>query len=130
VGTKTPNKIRAVEDAYRLFGIPARIVPAPRPLTTPPQPVGLEAVLKGAVERAKAALQAVEKAEHGVGIEAGVVEAGGVHLVITIAAIVDAGGRTTIGFGPPSKSRLRFSRKYLAAWRWAPWLSSISKDPL
>ncbi|AAL64451.1 inosine/xanthosine triphosphatase [Pyrobaculum aerophilum] len=100
VGTKNPNKIRAVEDAYRLFGIPARIVPAPRPLTTPPQPVGLEAVLKGAVERAKAALQAVEKAEHGVGIEAGVVEAGGVHLDITIAAIVDAGGRTTIGFGP------------------------------
>lgn len=100
MGSKNPNKIRAVEDAYRLFGIPAVVIPAPKQVATPPQPVGLEAVLAGAVERAKAALQAVEKAGHGVGIEAGVVEAGGVHLDITIAAVADRDGRVTIGFGP------------------------------
>ncbi|AFA39493.1 inosine/xanthosine triphosphatase [Pyrobaculum oguniense TE7] len=100
VGTKNPNKIRAVKDAYRLFGFPAEVVPVGRPAGTPPQPVGLEEVVKGAVARAKAALEAVPGAEHGVGVEAGAVQAGGAHLDITVAAVADRSGAVTLGFGP------------------------------
>ncbi|MGB9705046.1 MAG: inosine/xanthosine triphosphatase [Pyrobaculum sp.] len=100
VGTKNPNKIRAVEEAYKMFGIPAVVVPAPARPPVPPQPIGLEAVVRGAVERAKAALSQIPKAEHGVGIEAGAVQAADTHLDITIAAVADREGVVTIGFGP------------------------------
>ena len=80
VASRNPNKLRAVEKAYMLFGIPASVVAAAKPAALPPQPLGLDAVVKGAVKRAEAALQAVAEAEHGVGIEAGVVAVAGRHL--------------------------------------------------
>ncbi|ACB40774.1 inosine/xanthosine triphosphatase [Pyrobaculum neutrophilum] len=100
VASRNPNKVRAVEEAYRLFGIPARVSSVDKPPSLPPQPVGLEAVVAGAVERAKAALAAAGEAEHGVGIEAGALEAGGRHLDVTVAAVADRGGLVTLGFGP------------------------------
>jgi len=100
VASRNPNKLRAVEKAYMLFGIPASVVAAAKPAALPPQPIGLDAVVKGAVKRAGAALQAVAEAEHGVGIEAGVVAATGRHLDITVAAVADRTGEVTLGFGP------------------------------
>lgn len=100
VASRNPNKKRAVEEAYRLFGIPARVVAVAKPAALPPQPVGLDVIVNGAMERAKAAVQVAEGAEHGVGIEAGAVEAGGTHLDITVAAIADKSGQVTLGFGP------------------------------
>ena len=100
VASRNPNKKRAVEEAYRLFGIPARVVAVAKPAALPPQPVGLDVIVNGAVERAKAAVQAAEGTEHGVGVEAGAVEAGGTHLDITVAAIADRSGQVTLGFGP------------------------------
>ena len=100
VASRNPNKIRAVEEAYGIFGIPARVVVVAKPAALPPQPVGLDAVVKGAVERARAAVYAVEAAEHGVGIEAGAVGVGSEYLDITVAAIADRSGRVTLGFGP------------------------------
>ena len=100
VASRNPNKLRAVESAYRMFGLRARVVAVDKPLGLPQQPVGLGEVVKGAVERALHAASAVPGAEHGVGIEAGAVEAGGFHLDVTIAAIADGLGRVTIGVGP------------------------------
>jgi inosine/xanthosine triphosphatase len=100
VASRNPNKLRAVEKAYMLFGIPASVVAAAKPAALPPQPIGLDAVVEGAVKRAEAALQAVDEAEHGVGIEAGVVSAAGRHLDITVAAVADRSGEVTLGFGP------------------------------
>lgn len=100
VASRNPNKVRAVEEAYRLFGIPARVVAVVKPASLPPQPVGLDAVVRGAVERARVAVYATEATEHGVGIEAGAVGAGGAYLDITVAAIADRFGRVTLGFSP------------------------------
>jgi len=100
VASRNPNKLRAVEKAYMLFGIPASVVAAAKPAALPPQPIGLDAVVEGAVKRAEAALHAVAEAEHGVGIEAGAVAVAGRHLDITVAAVADRSGEVTLGFGP------------------------------
>ncbi|MEZ0319697.1 MAG: DUF84 family protein [Pyrobaculum sp.] len=100
VASKNPNKLRAAEDAYKILGIPARVVAVEKPPSLPQQPVGLGQVVGGAVARAKAALEAFRQAEHGVGIEAGAVEALGAHLDVTVAAVADRSGEVTIGFGP------------------------------
>ncbi len=95
-----PNKLRAVEKAYMLFGIPASVIAAAKPAALPPQPIGLDAVVEGAMRRAEAALQVMAEAEHGVGIEAGAVAVAGRHLDITVAAVADRYGKVTLGFGP------------------------------
>nr|KJR72361.1 MAG: NTP phosphatase [Vulcanisaeta sp. AZ3] len=100
VASRNPNKLRAVEMAYRAFGLPAEVVAAEKPAGLAPQPVGAEAVASGAVARARHALEAVDGAEHGVGIEAGVIELAGLHLDVTVAAIADRSGRVTLGVGP------------------------------
>ncbi|ABO08739.1 inosine/xanthosine triphosphatase [Pyrobaculum calidifontis] len=98
--TRNPNKLRAIREAYRTFGFPAEVVPVDKPPGAPPQPIGLDAVAKWALERARHALAAAPGADHGVGIEAGVVEVAGYHLDITIAAIVDREGYVTVGTSP------------------------------
>lgn len=100
VASKNPNKLRAVESAYRTFGIRARVVSVDKPSGLPQQPIGLGEVVRGAVERAKHAVSAAPGAEHGVGIEAGAVEAEGFYLDVTVAAIADGSGLVTIGVGP------------------------------
>lgn len=100
VASGNPNKLRAVETAYRMVGILARVLSSPKPRGIPPQPLGAENVVGGAVARAKYALEAVGGAEHGVGIEAGVFTIGEAHLDVTVAAIVDKSGGVTIGIGP------------------------------
>lgn len=100
VASRNPNKLRAVEMAYKAFGIPVDVIAVEKPADLPPQPIGADAVASGAIARARRALEAVEGAEHGVGIEAGVVELAGLHLDVTIAAIADRSGRVTLGVGP------------------------------
>lgn len=100
VASRNPNKLRAVQAAYKLFGMRAQVVPVEKPMSLPPQPIGVETVVAGAIERARAALSVVQNAEHGVGIEAGVLQAGGRYLDVTVAAIADRNGVVTIGFGP------------------------------
>ncbi|MFN3805388.1 MAG: inosine/xanthosine triphosphatase [Pyrobaculum sp.] len=102
VASRNPNKVRAVEIAYRLFGIPARVISIDKPGGLPRQPVGLSQVVAGAVARAKHAVMTAD-VEHGVGIEAGAVAAGEMHLDVTIAAIVDRSGGVTLGVGPGFK---------------------------
>lgn len=100
VGTNNPNKVRAVVDAYAMFGFRATAVAVGAPPTLPGQPIGVGNVFGGALARANHALSAVAGAEHGVGLEAGVVEVGGKHLDVTIAVIGDRNGEVTVGVGP------------------------------
>ena len=100
VASKNPNKVRAVEKAYKLLGFPARVVPVERPAGIPQQPLGLGQVVGGALARARAALEAFDAAEHGVGIEAGAVEVAGSYLDVTVAAVADKSGVVTVGLGP------------------------------
>ena len=109
VGSKNPSKVRAVEVAFRLIGIRVRVVPLEPPRGLPPEPVGIDEILNGAVERANYALSNVPNAEFGVGIEAGLLRLGRVnsYIDLTMAAVVDRRGIATIGLSPgfmvPSK---------------------------
>ncbi|MFN7105341.1 MAG: DUF84 family protein [Pyrobaculum sp.] len=102
VTSRNPNKVRAVEMAYRLFGIPARVITVDKPAALPRQPVGFSQVVAGAVARARHAV-ATAGVEHGVGIEAGAVAIDEMYLDVTIAAIVDRWGEVTLGVGPGFK---------------------------
>ncbi len=99
VGTRNPNKVRAVAAAYAMFGLRATTVAVGAPPTLPGQPIGVGNVFTGALARASHALSTVAGAEHGVGLEAGVVEVGGRHLDVTIAVIGDRNGKVTVGVG-------------------------------
>jgi inosine/xanthosine triphosphatase len=100
VASRNPNKLRAVERAYRAFGVRAEVVPVDRPPGLPRQPVGTDVIIKCAESRAREALKAARAAEHGVGIEAGVACIGGYCIDVTVAAIADVSGRVTLGMGP------------------------------
>ncbi len=99
IASKNPNKIRAVERAFLICGFKAVIIPVEPPPDLPKEPIGLDQIHDGAVKRALHALKAVN-ADFGVGIEAGVVRINDDIIDITIAAIADQEGKTTIGVGP------------------------------
>jgi non-canonical (house-cleaning) NTP pyrophosphatase len=56
----------------------------------------------------------VAEAEHGVGIEAGVVAVAGRHLDITVAAVADRSGKVTLGFGPAFQVPTVFLKEVLS----------------
>ena len=100
VGSRNPAKVKAVEKALREVNLQAKVISVECDTSVGPQPIGLEEILIGAIERG---LKAVEKADWGVGIEAGLVP---VQATITgyvdfqVAAIVDREYKLSIGFSP------------------------------
>jgi len=102
VGTSNPIKVRAVENILSKF-FKISVVMREVPSDAPPQPVGLEATIRGAISRARNALNAESGAELGVGIEAGLIPVPGTisgYMDQQFAAIVDSKGRVTVGGGP------------------------------
>lgn len=103
VGTSNPIKVKAVEKAFSKFFKNVEVIMRPVISKAPPQPIGLITVIEGAISRAKEALRMEEKANFGVGIEAGIIP-----IPYTISgymdqqfvAIIDKYGRITIGGGP------------------------------
>lgn len=98
VGTTNPAKLEAVERVLgRLFD---RVEVVGREVDSgvPPQPQGAEA-WQGAMNRARGALGT---GDLGVGIEAGLVPRGDAQtwLDVQFCAVVDRGGRLTLGAGP------------------------------
>lgn len=101
LGTTNPVKIEA---AKRAFGRYVPVVEATGVAVdtgVPEQPYDGEGP-RGAVNRARAALDAVEGAGLGVGIEAAIAtnDPSGEHLDVQYCAIVDGQGRVTLGHGP------------------------------
>ena len=102
VGSSNPVKREAVRRVFaQVFDLTAdeltvELVPVESGVL--PQPVGDE-VAHGAVARAIAAL---EDADYGVGIEAGLIrhESLDVHFDVQLCAVVDRAGRVTVGHGP------------------------------
>lgn len=96
VGSANPVKEEAVEAAFhRLFShleIRTELIPVPQP----PLPHNQE-IWTGARERSRRAL---DSADYGVGIEAGLREAEGVSFVEHYCAVTDTTGYTTMGTGP------------------------------
>lgn len=103
VGTSNPIKVRAVERAFSKFFKDVEVVMRPVISKAPPQPIGLTTVIEGAISRSREALRLEEKADFGVGIEAGIIP---IPYTISgymdqqFAAITDRFGRITIGGGP------------------------------
>ena len=102
VGTSNPVKVRAVQNVFSRFFI-VTVVMKRVSSKVPPQPIGLEATIEGAISRARGALNADPNAELGVGIEAGIISVPRTisgYMDQQFAAIVDRSGRMTLGGGP------------------------------
>ncbi|MEK6987021.1 MAG: inosine/xanthosine triphosphatase [Candidatus Thermoplasmatota archaeon] len=98
VGTDNPVKVRAVRHVFEdLFERP-RVKMVPVASGVPEQPFDQQAPV-GALNRARAALQ---EADFGVGIEAGLIwdPSVGDYLDVQYCAVVDRAGRITLGHGP------------------------------
>lgn len=96
VGSKNPVKVDAVRRAFsRFYDVEIKSLEVSS--GTPPQPIGLEQTLNGAVGRAR---KACTYGDLGVGIEAGLIDMGKkLHFDIQVSAIHD-GNSTTLGLGP------------------------------
>jgi len=102
VGSLNPVKVNAVARAFKLFFGEVKVLPVKVDSGVPPQPIGLQEIVDGAINRARRA-QAATGADYGVGIEAGLIEFPGTltgYIDLQVCAIVDREGRITIGHGP------------------------------
>ncbi len=97
VGSTNPVKVNAVRRAFRLLCNPD-VRPASVESGVPAQPLGFRELVLGAFNRACNALKAVEAADYGVGVEAGLVDTGVEHIETQAAVVIDRRGYVTIGF--------------------------------
>lgn len=104
VGSTNPVKVNAVKKVFQevlhedIIAVPVSVESG-----VGSQPVGLEATIKGAVNRAKNAIRVVNDAKFGVGIEAGLVKMPFTitgYVDVQFCAICDDKGTITIGAGP------------------------------
>ncbi|MEM0226410.1 MAG: inosine/xanthosine triphosphatase [Thermofilaceae archaeon] len=99
VGSRNPAKLKGVERAFRSFYGPVEIVAVEVDPLVPPQPVGIDEVLRGALNRAYGALRR-EAGDYGVGVEAGFFHLTGTSIEVQVAAVVDGSGRVGVGLSP------------------------------
>ncbi|MDI9609409.1 MAG: inosine/xanthosine triphosphatase [Candidatus Verstraetearchaeota archaeon] len=103
VGSSNPVKAQAVKNVFSLFLPRVEVIIKEVSSIVPPQPMGIDETIRGAIGRAKRALEQEESAEMGVGIEAGlspVPYSLSGWMDQQYAAIADRHGRVTIGGGP------------------------------
>lgn len=99
VGSRNPVKLKGVERAFRdFYGLVELVAVEVDPLV-PPQPMGLDETLNGALNRARGALSRVS-ADYSVGVEAGFFYLFGTPIELQVAAVVDRSGRAGIGLSP------------------------------
>ena len=120
VGSTNPAKVEPVGDLLRrLFGT-CRVEAVGVPSGVAAQPLSLEETRRGAEGRARAALEALDEAVWGVGIEGGMhLEAGERGWLVTVAAVADRQGRISTGEGmrlalPPLMVRALLAGQELA----------------
>ena len=98
VGSGNPVKIGAVRDVLRALRFPAQVRGTKAKTEVSDQPFDDEA-LQGATNRARSAIRA---GDFGVGIEAGLMWSSALsdYFDVQYCAIIDRGGRITVGHGP------------------------------
>ena len=98
IGSTNVAKIQGTSRVFARLIPDAEIMPVDTSSVTRAQPISLDQILRGAIDRARFALSAA-KADLGVGVEAGIFapapDAG--HLNLQLAAIVDKEGRLSVG---------------------------------
>ncbi len=101
LGSRNPNKVRGgTELAFRLAGFRVNVISVEPPNDLSPEPIGLSEIINGgAVKRARYAINMVQSADFGVGIEAGILRIEGFNegIDVTIASIIDSDGEITLG---------------------------------
>ena len=98
VGTRNPSKVVGVREALKDLGIDAEVVPVPVDSGVPPQPIGLDTVVKGALNRATRSCDG--GCDCCVGVEAGFFELVKDVYVDVQVAVVKCGDRLTYGLSP------------------------------
>jgi inosine/xanthosine triphosphatase len=96
VGSTNPAKVEPVREAVERHFPGAVVVPVDVPSGVADQPMTEHETLRGAMERARAALVAA-RADYGVGIEGGILPVGGVWFGGSWAAVVSRDGTTGLG---------------------------------
>jgi len=98
IGSKNPAKTVGTRNVFRKFFPESRFVEVDARRVAPAQPIGMDQVTGGALARAEFAL-GKEKADFGVGVEAGILPvAAGRGINLQIAVIVDKKGNSGMGF--------------------------------
>lgn len=100
IGTKNPSKLAAAEQAFKTFFPDAEIefIPVEVESGISDQPMSDEETLRGALTRAKRALEGA-KADYGVGIEGGLQQLGDYWFTGNIAAVMHSSGIMAAGTG-------------------------------
>ncbi|WP_457742176.1 inosine/xanthosine triphosphatase [Thermococcus sp.] len=102
VGSTNPTKVRAVENVMRRIYGDVEVFGVEVDSGVPDQPIGIEEIVRGAMNRARNALEK-SKADLGVGIEAGIYSFPNTitgYLDVQVCAIASPDGLITIGHGP------------------------------
>ncbi|GAB7387826.1 DUF84 family protein [Bacillaceae bacterium] len=101
VGSRNPAKVEAARAAFCAIGLAAEVAGIAVPSGVPPQPFSDEETIRGAINRAKAALACGGEApyDYGIGLEGGVVETEYGMFVCNWGAVVDREGTVGIGGG-------------------------------
>ncbi len=101
VGTGNKSKVIGVKKGFmRFFGENLVIEYSPVESGVPPQPIGLEEIIKGARNRAKTIRKRIQGCKYSVGVEAGVFKAGDHYVDVQVSIIIDEEGRESIGLSP------------------------------
>ncbi|AHL23064.1 inosine/xanthosine triphosphatase [Thermococcus nautili] len=102
VGSTNPTKVKAVENVMRRIYGDVDVIGVEVDSGVPDQPIGIEEIVRGAINRAKRALEKTN-ADLGVGIEAGIYPFPGTltgYLDVQVCAVASPDGRITIGHSP------------------------------
>lgn len=102
VGSTNPAKVKAVEKVFKKLNFRVKVLAVSCETSVGPQPIGLEKVVLGALERGLKALEKTD-ADWGVGIEAGLIPVPATltgYLDFQAVAIVDAEMKVSLGFSP------------------------------
>ncbi len=98
LGSENPMKKRAAEKVFSAY-FDASVIMVPVSTGLSPQPVGLGELVRGAALRAVNAMKSLDKADFGVGIEAGLLEfiSSTGFIEVQVAVIVGKDGRASVG---------------------------------
>jgi len=100
VGSLNPVKVEAARLVFERFFGEVEIQPVEVETSIPAQPIGIDQVIRGAVERAYQALSSVTGSDYGVGLEAGLIPYPWTitgYLNHQVCALVDHELRVTLG---------------------------------
>ncbi|MEM1628291.1 MAG: inosine/xanthosine triphosphatase [Desulfurococcaceae archaeon] len=98
IGSSNPAKIKGVVNAFNLYFKVKKIKPYKVETGLPPQPIGLDTIIKGAQLRALKAFD--HECDYSVGIEAGFHIIGEDIFDITASYIISKDGLESMGFSP------------------------------